>query len=437
MKVAIIGAGAAGCFCAIALKRNLPEADVTVIERSRRPLAKVSITGGGRCNLTNSFRQISDLRQAYPRGARLMQRIFRKFSPQDTYEWWEHEGVKLTTQADECVFPQSQNAMEIVNTLLRLMKQLGVRLLTESTVYSILPLESEKGEYSIIYGHQQMMEKETEASNMKDVFDFLHSKRSFASDFVVISSGGAPRPSKLSFLSPLQLEIIPPVPSLFALNVGDEGLHALSGAVIEKAHVSIAGTKLKAEGPLLITHFGMSGPAILRLSSYGARLLAEQAYHAPLLVNWMEGQNEDEVRQTLMSYMHSNKQVLNLHPRHLTARHWAYLLHRASIPESLRWDALNTKELNRLTTTLTADTYPIQGRCPYKEEFVTSGGVALNNVNPSTLELRSHPHIYLAGEVLDVDAITGGFNLQAAWSMGYVVAQSISAEINNEGTSTT
>ena len=398
MRIAIIGAGAAGCFCAVNLRRMLPEADVTVIERNSRPLAKVAITGGGRCNITNSFRDVDDLRQVYPRGGRLMQRLFRQFSPADTMRWWQDMGVPLTVQDDQCVFPRSQRAMQVVDTLLQAMQKLGVRLLTGAKVTCIRATD---GGFQVSY------------NNTTEQFDN-----------VVVTTGGSPRMSGLDFLPSLKIE--PPVPSLFALNVGDEALNSLMGIVVADTPVSIAGTKFKAQGDLLITHFGLSGPALLRLSSHAARHLAEQEYRVRLCVNWMQGQTEEEVRTLLRSYSRQCRQVTNQHPSHLTARHWSMLLARAGVAESRRWDTLPDKELNRLTATLTADTYPTDGRRTYKAEFVTCGGVALTEIDPNTLECKHYPGMFLAGEVLDVDALTGGFNLQAAWTMGYVVAKTLS-----------
>lgn len=398
MRIAIIGAGAAGCFCAVNLRRMLPEADVTVIERNSRPLAKVAITGGGRCNITNSFRDVDDLRQVYPRGGRLMQRLFRQFSPADTMRWWQDMGVPLTVQDDQCVFPRSQRAMQVVDTLLQAMQKLGVRLLTGAKVTCIRATD---GGFQVSY------------NNTTEQFDN-----------VVVTTGGSPGMSGLDFLPSLKIE--PPVPSLFALNVGDEALNSLMGIVVADTPVSIAGTKFKAQGDLLITHFGLSGPALLRLSSHAARHLAEQEYRVRLCVNWMQGQTEEEVRTLLRSYSRQCRQVTNRHPKHLTARHWSMLLARAGVAESRRWDTLPDKELNRLTATLTADTYSTEGRRTYKAEFVTCGGVAQTEIDPNTLECKHYPGMFLAGEVLDVDAVTGGFNLQAAWTMGYVVAKTLS-----------
>lgn len=366
-----------------------PSIEVTIFERAVRPMAKLSITGGGRCNLTNTFRDISHLQQAYPRGWRLMQRLFRRFSPEDTFQWWEREGVELVTQEDQCIFPRSQDAGQVVRTLSRLMHESNVKLITGSRI--------------------------TELPQGYDAF--------------VITTGGSPH------LSPLILSLpgatadsftVSPVPSLFALNIDDASLQSLMGTTIDDVRVSIAGTKFQAEGTLLITHFGMSGPAILRLSSYAARHLHEQQYKVTLSINWMQGENEEAVRASLQNYLHSNRLVANYHPLHLTERHWTMLLRRANIPETCRWDKVNRKELNRLVSILTADTYVVTGRRTHKAEFVTCGGVALQSVNPDTLALRALPNVYLAGEVLDIDGITGGFNLQAAWTTGWIVAQSIS-----------
>ena len=402
MKVAIIGAGAAGCFCAVNLKRMMPSIDITIYERSSRPMAKLAITGGGRCNLTNTFRDVSDLNQVYPRGGRLMQRLFHRFSPEDTRRWWEEMGVELTTQPDQCIFPRSQNAMQIVNVLLQGIRTSGIHLRTNQRVLSITP-------------HYP-------------TYDIITNEGKEDYNAIVVTTGGSPRFSGLNFLSELQLPIVSPVPSLFALNINDQAIRDLTGIVIEDCRISIAGTNFQAQSTILLTHFGISGPAVLRLSSYAARYLAEHDYHATVTINWMHGENENKVRECLQSYQGTDKNISNYYPTHLTSRHWKMILKRASIDESHRWNTLNRKELNRLVNTLTADSYQTDGRCTYKAEFVTSGGVSLQAINPKTLASKSHPGVYFAGEVLDVDAVTGGFNLQAAWTMGYVVAENIIIE---------
>lgn len=405
MRIAIIGAGAAGCFCAVNVKRLMPSAEVEVLEAGSRPLAKVAITGGGRCNLTNSFVEVRSEKEVYPRGDKLMKRLFCQFDHADVMEWFEREGVRLVVQDDQCVFPRSQNAMEIVDTLVRLMHRSGVKLHVGCRVESVEP---DGGQYRII---------------ARDNYNKCH-------DVVVVTTGGSPKMTGVGFLSPLQLEMIPPVPSLFTFNIPDNPITQLMGVVVTDAGVSLAGTKFKAQGPLLVTHWGVSGPAVLRLSSYAARHLAECGYDARLLVNWMgEDGCEQTVTECLLGFATKNpqKQVSSVYPQALTSRLWQFLLSRCGISPETRWSELSKKSRNKLVAALVADEYHIKGQSRFKEEFVTCGGVALSNINLNTLECKHHPNLYFAGEVLDVDAVTGGFNLQAAWTMGYVVAKSIAA----------
>lgn len=436
MKIAIIGAGAAGCFCAVELKRRMPSASVEVFEAGAKALAKVAITGGGRCNLTNSFEGISSLSAAYPRGDKLMKRLFRTFDQKSAWQWFENEGVKLVLQEDHCVFPASQDAMEIVNTLLARMRQAGVTLHTKRKVTGIFPRPD--GGYTLSVAElskvQSLRHAQLPRGSVPELVEGPMSQkyqrrddRNFQADIVVVTTGGSPELSGLGMLDGLELEIVPPVPSLFTLNLPGSPVRELMGTVVDNANASLVGTKLKAAGPLLITHWGMSGPAILKLSSYAARYLAEKEYSATLSVNWFGGLGEQDVRDRILSLSKDNpqKQILNSHPSELPSRLWAYMITKAGIREDTRWAELGSKGVNRLVNTLINDEYQIRGKSRFKEEFVTCGGVALSNINLNTLESKTHPGLYFAGEVLDVDAITGGFNLQAAWSMGYTVARSI------------
>jgi len=436
MKIAIIGAGAAGCFCAVELKRRMPSASVEVFEAGAKALAKVAITGGGRCNLTNSFEGISSLSAAYPRGDKLMKRLFRTFDQKSAWQWFENEGVKLVLQEDHCVFPASQDAMEIVNTLLARMRQAGVTLHTKRKVTGIFPRPD--GGYTLSVSElskvQSLRHAQLPRGSVAELVEGpmpqkyqRRDDRNFQADIVVVTTGGSPELSGLGMLDGLELEIVPPVPSLFTLNLPGSPVRELMGTVVDNANASLVGTKLKAAGPLLITHWGMSGPAILKLSSYAARYLAEKEYSATLSVNWFGGLGEQDVRDRILSLSKDNpqKQILNSHPSELPSRLWAYMITKAGIREDTRWAELGSKGMNRLVNTLINDEYQIRGKSRFKEEFVTCGGVALSNINLSTLESKTHPGLYFAGEVLDVDAITGGFNLQAAWSMGYTVARSI------------
>lgn len=384
-RVAIVGGGAAGFFCAINLKEMCPEMEVTIFERSTKVLAKVAVSGGGRCNCTNSFASVRDLQTVYPRGHRLMKRLFNVFSYRDAYAWFEAHGVPLTTQDDECVFPAAQDSQAIIGCFLREAQRHGVTVRTGCGIDSL--------------------------SQLKDF------------DCIVLTTGGMTRP----VLGLQQEELIEPVPSLFTFRIDDEALHELMGTVVNEAQVMLPGTKMRATGPLLITHWGMSGPAVLRLSSYGARLLADRHYEMPLSVNWT-GLSEAEAMAELggLTVKASQKQLPNMRPIDLPARLWTYLAQKALGNRShAPWGSLNRKELNRLVNVLTNDQYRIAGRAPFKDEFVTCGGVSLSAVNASTLESRSRQGLYFAGEVLDIDGVTGGFNFQAAWTTAYVVAKAI------------
>lgn len=405
MNIIIIGAGAAGCFAAIELKRRLGDADITVLERGHKALAKVAITGGGRCNLTNSFAKVRSMEQVYPRGHGLMKKLLHHFSNTDVMEWFEDEGVALVTQDDECVFPASQDAMQIVETLTSLMRRLGVKLITDSAVSNIT--KAEQG------------------------YDITTSDTTYRADKVVVCIGGQPRQRGFDLLKDMDIDIIEPVPSLFTFCIDDRQLTALTGTVVENALVTLTGTKIKGEGPLLITHRGISGPATLKLSARAARVLAEREYKdVDISINWLYGREGDDIMRELhnMALSNGRKMTASVYPQELNARLWRHLLAKAAIPADMRWAEIGGKSMNRLHNVLTNDIYRITGQNKHKEEFVTAGGVALSNLKHSTLEAKNYPGLYFAGEVTDVDAVTGGFNLQAAWTMGYVVAQSIAME---------
>lgn len=419
MQIAIIGGGAAGCFAAIQIKQRLPQATVTIYESQQRALAKVAITGGGRCNLTNTFTSVKSLETVYPRGFRLMKRLFHVFNHRNTFEWFEKQGVKLTIQPDNCIFPASQNAMQIVNTLLKLMQQTGVVLKTGHRIANISPITTNSNE-------KECPNFQLEFSN--------ESLKPRVVDAVLVTTGGSPRESGLKFLHPLKLETIAPVPSLFSLCLPQHPITALMGTVVESVTASLAGTRLKAFGPLLITHWGMSGPAILKLSSMAARILAENGYKGSIAINWFGDEKENMVAEILsqLAGAHSQKQLQNVYPERFNSRLWNELLRHCSLRPNQRWGELGNKSIQRMAAILTNDRYDIDGKNRFKEEFVTCGGIALSNLNPSTLECRQHPDLYFAGEVLDVDAITGGFNLQAAWTMGYVAAHALCDKWSND-----
>lgn len=403
LHIAIIGGGAAGYFAAIEAKRNCPTADITIFEKNQKMLAKVEITGGGRCNLTNSFRQISDTKHAYPRGHKLMKRLFKRFDHRHAYEWFEREGVRLTTQEDECVFPVSQDSHSIIDCLVNLATRLGVKQKTRHCLTDIAQNEDMKLHLTFANGHEA---------------DF---------DRVAITTGGSPKGEGLKMHAALGHEIEQPLPSLFTFNIKDRDFLELMGTVVESVIMSVPGTKLRSEGALLITHWGMSGPAALKLSSHAARHLNELQYQSPVAVNWTgesrRSAAEDEIGG--IAAVNPQKQLANVRPFNIPTRLWHYIIHRTGHTAEQRWGELGKKSLNRIIETLTNDIYKIEGRGKARDEFVTCGGVSLASIDLHTLESKVCKGLFFAGEVLDVDAITGGFNLQAAWTMGHVVGKHI------------
>ena len=389
-RIAIIGGGAAGCFCAANIVKEVPGADVTVYESGPSAMAKLALTGGGRCNITNSFASVDNLRDVYPRGYNLMKRALSAFGPRDTVAWFENAGVRLYTQPDGRVFPVSDDAREVVGTLSGMMRRGGVKLRCGSRVASVVREDGFK-------------------------LNFTDGSVGVA-DILVIASGGG----TAALAESLGAETVPAVPSLYTFRIEDSALRALMGSVAPEAVVGIAGTGFRASGPLLVTDWGVSGPAVLRLSSYAARHLAERGWKSALTVNWT-GSSEDGIRRWAESARGENasKFISSVHPDGLSDRFWKHILNRAGLREDARWSEVGAKVLNRLVSALTADTYAIAGKGSYKEEFVTCGGVSLSSVDPGTMESRNCSGLFFAGEVLDVDAVTGGFNLQAAWSTAY------------------
>lgn len=393
MKTAVVGGGAAGFFLAINLKEMMPDMQVTIFERSQHVLAKVEISGGGRCNCTNSFEEVTDLSQVYPRGHRLLKRLFNNFDYRDAYRWFEDHGVPLVIQDDQCVFPKAQDAHAIIDCFLSLARRYHIDI-----------------------------QKGCKVQSLEDVKGY---------DYVAVTTGGSPKGEGLRWLAALGHEIEAPVPSLFTFVIHDKPLQALMGVVTD-VEAMIPGTKLRASGPLLITHWGVSGPAILKLSSHAARYLAENNYRVPLAIRWLSLTDQEMTSLLYEQVATQPKKLLTTYnPFGLQQRLWAYLVEKAlDTRHQIRWAEMNKKDVNRLVNVLLNDTYQMAGRAPFKDEFVTCGGVSLKAVNPSTLESKQVPHLYFAGEVLDIDGITGGFNFQAAWTTAYTVASAITLTAN-------
>lgn len=401
MKIAVIGGGAAGFFAAIHVAANFPEAGVTILEKSNKVLSKVKVSGGGRCNVCNSCTDIDELSKNYPRGSRQLRKVFGFFSTRDTMNWFENRGVELVIQEDNCVFPKSQNSQTIIDCFWQEALDLGVQVKTNSQVNAIEPLDG--GGFSLL----------------------LASGDQFMCDRLIVTTGGQPKSAGLDWLRKLGHAIEEPVPSLFTFNMPSEPVKDLMGIVVERALVTIPATKLKSEGPLLITHWGMSGPAILKLSAFGARLLAEKNYDFRVLVNWLAIPVEQDVRDLLEVHLKKSgaRFLSNSRLPEIPQRLWDFLLKKSGLDESKSCDQLGQKDKNKLVNTLTNDEYRVQGKTTFKEEFVTCGGVSLQDVSFPSMQSKKIPGMYFAGEILDIDGITGGFNFQAAWSTAYMAAQ--------------
>ncbi|MCK4587390.1 MAG: NAD(P)/FAD-dependent oxidoreductase [Gammaproteobacteria bacterium] len=402
MDIAIIGGGAAGFFSAISAKENYPDANIFIFEKSQKLLAKVKISGGGRCNVTNGCTSIKELSEAYPRGGKALKKAFRVFNTQDAQQWFESRGVPLVTQEDNCVFPESQDSQSIIDCFLSQTKKLNINVKSGVGIKTIKPAGN-KLELGFI-----------KAEVPTKVFDK-----------VIVATGGSPKRKGLEWLENLGHKIEDPVPSLFTFNMPAEPITELMGIVVEKTLVNIRGTKLKSDGPLLITHWGMSGPAILKLSAFGARLLSEKDYKFKIQVNWANIQNNDVVMENMMGIVNANPKKLlsNVRPYSLPDRLWRYLLEKGGLSEKKKWGELGKKGLNKLVGVLTNDIYAVEGKTTFKEEFVTCGGISLESIDMNTMQSKVCKNLYFAGELMDIDGITGGFNFQAAWTTAYIAGQ--------------
>lgn len=402
MKIAVIGGGAAGFFSAISAKENYPQARVVIFEKSKKLLSKVKISGGGRCNVTNGCTDIVELSRAYPRGGKKLKKAFHTFHTAHTMEWFESRGVPLVIQEDNCVFPVSQDSQSIIDCLLGECRRLEVEIQAGTGVEMIQPVGetlqlSFKGQYA-----------------SEEIFDK-----------VIVATGGSPKRKGLEWLETLGHKIEDPVPSLFTFNMPDESITELMGIVVDPAMTRIQGTKLKAQGPLLITHWGMSGPAILVLSAFGARILSEMNYEFQVEVNWVNDPNHERVREDLtqIADSHHSKILANYRPFDLPKRLWYYLIEKSGYSTDKRWGELGRKGINKLTQQLASDIYSVSGKTTFKEEFVTCGGVSLDSIDFQTMQSRVVKNLYFAGEVMDIDAITGGYNFQAAWTTGFIAGK--------------
>lgn len=401
MKIAIIGAGAAGCFAAA----NIPFKDgveVTVFEKTGKALQKVKASGGGRCNTTHACFDIPELVTRYPRGKQLLRKTLYHFSPQDTIDWFGTRGIKLKKEADGRMFPVTDNSQTIIDCLWQEMMKNKVQVLYHKAVEKI---ERHDRQFNILFAD----------------------KTEYRADKILIACGGFPQVKQYHWLTDLGHSIQSPVPSLFTFNIPKHPITELMGVSVPSVTIKIAGTKITEQGPLLVTHWGLSGPVVLRTSAWAARELADLNYHFRIQINWLDEAKEAELRETLAQLRREQGKLAmgQRNPFELPRRLWEYLLQKCGIPADMRWGELPAAQQNKLIEALLRDTYEVTGKTIFKEEFVTCGGINISEINPQTMESRIVPGLYFAGEILDVDGITGGFNFQHAWSSSFIAAQNM------------
>jgi len=401
-KLLVIGGGAAGFFCAVNAARLHRQLEVVIMEKSNKTLAKVKVSGGGRCNVTHACFQVGELAGKYPRGGHFLKKTFRQFFTADTIRWFEERGARLKIEEDGRIFPVTDQSQTIIDCLHSEAEQYGVLVKKGISVTGIR--NTGKGFEVLLNGEE----------------------RTFC-DFICVACGGFPKLAQFDWLKALGHSVEEPVPSLFTFNMPRHPLTALPGISVKNVMVKIQGEKITEEGPLLITHWGISGPAVLRLSAWGARTLSGLGYHFTAVVNWLPDWQESSLREKFQSlrFEIGAQKMYSRNPFKLPQRLWQFFLEQAGIGEGTRWADLAAKAQNKLIRWLVSAEFPVEGKTTFKEEFVTCGGISLEDIDPLTMQSRIVPHLFFAGEVMDVDGITGGFNFQHAWTSGWIAANAI------------
>ncbi len=399
----VIGGGAAGFFCAVNAARLNPLLKVTIVEKSSKILSKVKVSGGGRCNVTNACFEISELIKCYPRGQNFLKKSFHWFNTKNTIQWFEERGVKLKTEDDGRIFPVTDNSQTIIDCLLKEVSKYGVEILINTHVKNI--------------------------NKREKIFQVETNSGLLSANFLCIACGGYPKPLQFEWLMKLGHSIEEPVPSLFTFNIPDDPITALMGVSVQKATVKIQSTQLAETGPVLITHWGLSGPAVLKISAFGARQLEACNYRFAILINWISDYTEQSLRGVwpALRNQYALQKVNNKNPFYLPNRLWLYLLEQSGIDGESRWADLVSRQQNKLMQILTGQSFKINGKTTFKEEFVTCGGIKLSEIDANTMQSKKIPQLFFTGEVMDVDGITGGFNFQHAWTSGWIGAKNIAA----------
>lgn len=399
----IIGGGASGVFCAANAARMFPALQVIILEKSSRLLSKVRVSGGGRCNVTHSVSTIAEMVKAYPRGGNFLRKSFSRFFVADTIDWFTRRGVALKTEADGRMFPETDSSETIIECLVAELNRYRVEVRFQADVRRIEKLPTN---FALTLADGRILD----------------------ANYVCVATGGFPRASMFDWLTALGHKVVEPVPSLFTFNLKQNNITRLMGLSVPEASPRIAGTSLKETGPVLVTHWGLSGPAILRLSAWGARELQERNYTFTALVNWVNPLTEAQVRDIMIKtrFAGAARKMANECPFNIPSRLWLELLEQSGVKADLRWADLPAAGQNKLIKNLFSYEASVSGKTTFKEEFVTAGGIELSEINPQTMESRIQPGLFFAGEIMDVDGITGGYNFQHAWTSGWIVAKSLS-----------
>ena len=401
-RLIVIGGGAAGFFCAVNAAKMYVQLEVTIVEKTSKLLSKVKVSGGGRCNVTHALFDIVEMSKRYPRGQNFVKKTFHQFFTTDTIQWFEERGVRLKKEDDGRMFPVTDSSQTVIDCLMHEVNKHHVKIMMNSEVKEI---------------RRQSDQFKVELSGLREL----------VADYVCIACGGYPKASMFQWLQQLGHTINDPVPSLFTFNLPAHPITRLMGVSVDKAKVKIEGTKLQEEGPVLITHWGLSGPAVLRTSAWGARALNDKNYRFTAHINWIPDYNDAQLKELFQSFrsQHTSKKVINHNFSHLPSRLWQFLLEQSGIDENIRFSDLPVKQENALIRNLVDYVGEVKGKTTFKEEFVTAGGIQLSEVDANTMMSRIIPNLYFAGEILDVDGITGGFNFQHAWTSGYIAAKSM------------
>ena len=400
MKVIVVGGGAAGFFTAINLAEKIPSATITMLEQSQKLLSKVKVSGGGRCNVTNGRTLPQELQPFYPRGGKKLYPVFKQFSTREMRSWLSSKGVETKEEDDQRVFPVSNSSQTIIDCFLKLTSQYSIQIKTGEVL--------------------------THLKQKNEGWKVQTRTATYVTDCVIIATGSSPKTWHL--LSEIGLKLVSPVPSLFTFNISDSRISQLSGVSVEETVVRVVGSKMIETGPLLITHWGLSGPAILKLSSIGALELHQMNYQFEVLINWVGGLQESDIRTHWDAYTkaHPKRLIMKYPLWNLPRRLWESIVTYCEIPDTLSFSDISKKATNKLIEELIQGRYQVNGKSTFKDEFVTAGGVDLSEIDLNDFSCKKYPGLYFAGEVLNIDALTGGFNFQACWSAGWLISEAIS-----------